>query len=295
VPAGYLPSEVTAHQVVRRGPLDCWEELVVRCVRFGHPVEARERPADRAAQREGRDHRPGRGPRAGPGAVRLPPRRPPRVRERILDPELPDGIAYTYGNRLRGYFGQGAAGTDTLATVIGALREDPQTRHAYVSLWDTATDLPDLHTSTPCLTTLFFRCTDGRLSLSATYRAHNLLTAWLQNVYGLMAIQRHVAEAVGLPAGPITVVSHSLGADPRSPRFAARSLDRGRLAARRRGRPRHGEVVAARGPERLLRRPRSTPTAASSSPSTASAACSSNATRPRAPSTSRCRSRPTWR
>jgi thymidylate synthase len=36
-----------------------------------------------------------------------------------------------------------------------------------------------------------------------------------------MAIQRHVAEALGLPVGPITVISHSLGADPSSDRYRA--------------------------------------------------------------------------
>ena len=228
VPAGYLPSAVTAHQVVRRGPLDCWEELVVRCVRFGHPVELANGPRVELLNAKVVITDPAEDPEPALAryGFRLEDFR--AYARRILDPELPEGIAYTYGNRLRGYFGQGAAGTDTLATAIGALRADPESRHAYVSLWDTAHDLPDLHGSMPCLTTLFFRRTDGRLSLSATYRAHNLLTAWLQNVYGLMAIQRHVADAVGLPVGPITVVSHSLGADPRSPRFAlGRSIAEG--------------------------------------------------------------------
>jgi thymidylate synthase len=65
-----------------------------------------------------------------------------------------------------------------------------------------------------------FRRSEGRLTLTATYRSHNLLTGWLENVYGLMAIQRHVAEAAGMEPGPMTVVSHSLGIDPRSTRFA---------------------------------------------------------------------------
>jgi hypothetical protein len=41
-----------------------------------------------------------------------------------------------------------------------------------------------------------------------------------------MAIQRHVARGAGLPAGSITVVSHSLGIDPRSSRYAlARQIE----------------------------------------------------------------------
>ena len=97
---------------------------------------------------------------------------------------------------------------------------NPETRDAYISIWDTAYDLPGEH-SHPCLVSLFFRRSQGALTLTATYRAHNLLTAWLLNVYGLMAIQRHVATAVGMPVGAITVISHSLGADPSSDRYPA--------------------------------------------------------------------------
>jgi thymidylate synthase len=228
----YRPSQVEAHQVVRRRPLDCWEELLVRCLRFGRPVTL------------------GNGPRLellNPKVVITDPApeapetlaqygfrldRFLAYQKRILDPELPDGIAYTYGHRLRGYFDQGERGRDTLATAIDVLRADPESRGAYVSLWDTNSDLAvgddRGHRSLPCLTTLFFRRNDGRLSLTATYRAHNMLTAWLENVYGLMAIQRHVADALDVPVGSLTVLSHSLGVDPRSPLYSlARNLDSG--------------------------------------------------------------------
>ena len=151
--------------------------------------------------------------------------------------ELPEGIAYTYGNRLRGYFDQGSStdtldqgsSADTLASAIAALRADRRTRRAYISLWDSSADLSDAEDerarAKPCLTTLFFRVVEDRLTLTATYRAHNLLTAWLENVYGLMAIQRHVADGADLQIGSLTVISHSLGIDPRNPRFElARTL-----------------------------------------------------------------------
>jgi thymidylate synthase len=133
--------------------------------------------------------------------------------ERMFQPELPEGISYTYGNRLGGYFDQGT-GTDALQTAIDALRADRRTRRAYVSLWDTAADLPRAGQEgrgSPCLTTLFFRVAEDRLTLTATYRAHNLLTAWLENVYGLMAIQRHVAGGAGLETGAIRATSSRSG------------------------------------------------------------------------------------
>ena len=215
----FHPSEVAGHQVVRRRPLDAWEELVARCVRFGRPVSLRK------GQRIELQHAkvvitdPAEDPPDALAAYGFSLERFHGYQQRILDPELPDGIAYAYGHRLRSHFG-----LDALATAGAILRRDPESRHAYVSLWDTAHDLPGEHEA-PCLVTLFFRRVEGRLGMSAAYRAHNLLTAWLENVYGLMAIQRHVAGEAGMEPGPITVVSHSLGIDPSNSRYAlARSL-----------------------------------------------------------------------
>lgn len=243
------PSQPAAHQVVRRRPLDCWEELVVRAVRFGRPVTL------------------ANGPRLellGVKAVITAPALDSRHAlerygfqlEELLDyaagmlrPGLPEDTSYTYGNRLRAHFRGGSGPLDTLEAAIDRLRADPETRRAYVSLWDNSLDLageggearaasaqegsewagePSEEAGSPCLTTLFFRKAGDALSLTATYRAHNLLTAWLRNVYGLMAIQRHVAERCDIEIGPIAVISHSLGIDPSSPRFQlARALDEG--------------------------------------------------------------------
>jgi hypothetical protein len=209
----FLPSEVAGHQVIRRRPAEAWDELVARTLRFGHPVDVKggrlellnakvviTEPADDA---EGALRERGFEPSAFAGYQR-----------RMFDAAL-DGADYTYGNRLGAHFG-----FDTLQTAIDRLRANPETRDAYIALWDTAYDLPGDH-SHPCLVSLFFRRSQSALTLTATYRAHNLLTAWLLNVYGLMAIQRHVADALGMPIGPITVISHSLGADPSSDRYPA--------------------------------------------------------------------------
>jgi hypothetical protein len=219
----FLPSDVAGHQVVRRTPLECWDELVARTLRFGHPVNVKGQRLELLNAK----------------AIIAEPVEEPEeeLRERgfalsafhayqrkMFASDL-DGAEYTYGNRLGAYFGH-----DTLRTAVDRLRANPETRDAYISLWDSAYDLPGDH-SNPCLTTLFFRRSQDKLTLSATYRAHNLLTAWLLNVYGLMAIQRHVAESVGLPIGPITVISHSLGADPSSDRYPA-AVERARRRTR---------------------------------------------------------------
>lgn len=223
-PREHRPSNVASHQVVRTTPLAAWEELVVRTMRFGHTVEL----SDGETRLELHNAR----------AVITAPREHSRealerygfdlddfrgYQQRILQPELPTSISYNYGNRLRGYFAQGAAGNDTLQTVVDALRRSPLSRGAYISLWDNARDLAGVgapaDASTPCLTTLYFREVDGLLTLTATYRAHNLLTAWLQNVYGLIAILDHVADGVGVVSRMITVISHQLGINPASSRY----------------------------------------------------------------------------
>jgi hypothetical protein len=217
-----LPSDVSAHQVLRRAPLDCWEELVVRVVRFGRPVELSGGPRLELLNARAVIAEPAEDPPEALAVFGFDIARLRAYQEKILRAELPEGIAYTYGNRLRGYFDQGSS-MDTLASAIAALRADRRTRRAYVSLWDSSADLSnaegEAERAKPCLTTLFFRVAEDRLTLTATYRAHNLLTAWLENVYGLMAIQRHVALGADLEVGSLTVISHSLGIDPRNPRY----------------------------------------------------------------------------
>ena len=215
----YRPSEVAAHQVVRRRPLDCWQELVVRAARFGRPVELAGGPRLELLNARAVITDPAPDPPEALAELGFDAARFERYQRAVVDPVLPEGISYTYGHRLRAYFDQPGGGGDSLAAAADVLRRDPESRRAFVSLWDTSADLPGTTGDTPCLATLFFRRADGRLSLTATYRAHNLLTAWLENVYGLMAVQRWVAARAGMEPGQITVISHSLGIDPRSPRY----------------------------------------------------------------------------
>jgi thymidylate synthase len=60
------------------------------------------------------------------------------------------GIPYTYGNRIRAHFH-----SDLLDRAAKNLSLDRDSRHAFISLWDNATDIeaPD----SPCLVSLFFR------------------------------------------------------------------------------------------------------------------------------------------
>ena len=101
---------------------------------------------------------------------------------------------------------------DSLEIAAQRLKEKPESRHAYIALWDNTRDLPE-GTDTPCFVSAFFRRFDGKLTLTATFRSHNAMEAWPENVYGLIAIQRFVAEKAGMEPGPLTVFSHSISID----------------------------------------------------------------------------------
>lgn len=218
------PSRVDGHQVVRRRPLDCWEELVVRTVRFGRRAKLRSGSRLELLNAKAVITEPVEEPAELLSAYGFSLGDFRDYQRRMFQAELPPDTQYTYGNRLNGYFRLDDKSTRTLAAVAGLLAANPTTRHAFVSIWDTPTDLRVRARDAaggPCLVTLSFRGhDDSTLTLTASYRSHNLLIAWLENVYGLMAIQRRVAEDAGMSPGPITVISHSLGIDPRNTGFA---------------------------------------------------------------------------
>jgi thymidylate synthase len=138
------------------------------------------------------------------------------LREHLLDPSAlrsyqqqfnnpvcPPDLSYTYGSRLRSYFG-----VDTLQECSRILRAEPGSRHAYISLWDSRTDFT--RDTVPCMVSLFFRLYDDVLSLTATFRAHNAAAAWIQNVYGLLPIARWMADQMEVEPGPLVIISESI-------------------------------------------------------------------------------------
>ncbi|MEO5347390.1 MAG: hypothetical protein H7834_13590 [Magnetococcus sp. YQC-9] len=208
-----FPSDPRGHQILADTPLLAWKELIHRLYRFGYRVVLSGKGArlelqnikvtirkpvvesDAALRQHGFD----------PEAFR-------RYQRSILDAQLPPDQHYGYGNRLRGHFGQHEH--DTLTRVAALLRADPDSRHGYIALWDTGRDLLSDASGHPCLVALFVRRFEGELTLTAQFRTHNALQAWLMNVHGLLAIQRFIAEESGLGPGALTIISHSITIDP---------------------------------------------------------------------------------
>jgi len=211
-----FPTEARAQTIVRDTPMEAWSELIFRLYRFGHRnmvakkgtkegrvelqnvkiiVEKPVEESDATLQQYGFSLAKFQG-----------------YQQRILDPVKPADLGYTYGNRLRGHFRHKGELVDSLVIAGDRLRENPDSRHAYITLWDNSRDLPE-GSDTPCFVTAFFRKFENQLTLTATFRAHNAMEAWPENLYGLISIQRFVCERAGMEPGPITVVSHSISID----------------------------------------------------------------------------------
>ncbi|MBF0400056.1 MAG: hypothetical protein HQL90_04750 [Magnetococcales bacterium] len=210
----WYPSHPGGHTILRHTPLEAWQELIFCLMRFGHRQQLRkgerielqnmkvivEEPAVEEAATLAR---------FGFSLAELQ-----AYQATILDPSPASEQSYTYGHRLRGYFRDGSTPIDGLANSIQHLQEDAESRRAYVTLWDGNRDSLPATSGHPCLVALFFRKFADRLTLTASFRTHNALDGWLKNCYGLMAIQRHVAEQVSMPVGPLTLISHSISIDP---------------------------------------------------------------------------------
>jgi len=219
-----FPSEPRSHTIVRDTPMEAWSEIIFRLFRFGHRnmVAKKTGPESRVELQN----------------IKVIVENPQEERDeilqlygfslekfhgyqdRIVDANKPSDLAYTYGNRLRSYF----PNVDSLEIVARRLKEKPESRHAYIALWDNARDLPE-GTDTPCFVSAFFRRFDGKLTLTATFRSHNAMEAWPENVYGLIKIQRFVAEKSGMDPGPLTVFSHSISIDVSSLEKARKIAD----------------------------------------------------------------------
>ncbi len=228
----WFPSEPRAHTIVRQTPLEAWKELIFRLMRFGHRNKVAKRGAAGQHLEEERIElqnvkviveAPGEETAEELARHGFSLEHFEAYQRRILDPARPADLGYTYGNRLRGYFHRGGETVDSLEIAGRRLRQNPESRHAYISLWDNSRDLPE-GTRCPCFVSAFFRRFEGRLTLTATFRSHNATDAWLENVYGLIAVQRHVAGLAEMEPGPLTVISHSISVD-------TAALDRARRVA----------------------------------------------------------------
>jgi len=119
-----------------------------------------------------------------------------------------EGVKYTYGQRLRSWFGQ-----DQIEQVIQKLIADIDSARAVMSLWDVRDH--EANESPPCLNHIWVRVVDRELSLTATFRSNDMFSAWPANAMGLRALQQHIRDEIAkrsdydLRRGPLITISQS--------------------------------------------------------------------------------------
>jgi thymidylate synthase len=205
----YFPSNPRGHIVVRDAPLETWLDLLHLITRFGRRVTLKK--GDRLELQNVKVvvENPKKASQEDLQGVNLDPDKLERYFQNFLVGELRPDEAYTYGNRLRSYFK-----LDAVEVLAERLQRDPEDRKAYFTLWDNNRDLTAKE-SRPCFVSVFFRKFEDKLTLTATFRTHNAMDAWLLNLYGLMALQKEVAQRANMTPGAITVFSHSISIDPK--------------------------------------------------------------------------------
>ena len=205
----HFPSNPRGHTVIRDTPLAAWKELLFIISRFGLLVSLKKGERVELSNLKVVVEQPAFEPEEVLQAHHFDPEHLRRYQAEILKGEKAADETYNYGHRLRQYFG-----LDGLLSCIQRLTADPEDRKSYLVLWDNRRDLeaPEGH---PCLVSLFFRRFEEKLTLTATFRTHNAMDAWLINFYGLMAVQQYVAQATAMTPGAITVISHSISIDRR--------------------------------------------------------------------------------
>lgn len=136
----------------------------------------------------------------------------------LHDSPYQEGVKYTYGQRLRSWFGR-----DQIEEVINKLIKEIDSASAVMNLWDAGGNTirrPDgssdhQHSGSPCLNHIWVRVVDNEISLTATLRSNDMFSAWVANAMGLRALQRYIRDEIAhrseydLSMGPLMTISQS--------------------------------------------------------------------------------------
>jgi thymidylate synthase len=122
----------------------------------------------------------------------------------LLTSKVPDGTAYTYGQRLLAYENN----FDQVKAMIRKIKEASYSRRAIATTLIPPED--NEHTSPPCLTQVqVLVSAEGRLNLFAVFRSHDIFKAAISNAYGLLALQHFIAEECEYEVGKLSITSES--------------------------------------------------------------------------------------
>jgi thymidylate synthase len=104
--------------------------------------------------------------------------------------DLPKEVSYTYGSRIRNWQYKNnisLVSIDQLTAVASKLVNNQDSSQCTISLWNVETDT--FSKSPPCLTNIWVKLVDKRLIMIATFRSHDVYTAYPSNVMALRELQ----------------------------------------------------------------------------------------------------------
>jgi thymidylate synthase len=122
--------------------------------------------------------------------------------KKLFTPEVEEGVAYTYGSRLRNY-----RGIDQIVTMMDELWVTSHSRRAVSVLWDVELDIGSANP--PCLVLIQGRIRDEKLYMTAYFRSHDMYRAWGLNVAGLRYLQYEMATRLAVDLGELAIHSTS--------------------------------------------------------------------------------------
>jgi thymidylate synthase len=123
-----------------------------------------------------------------------------RYGKELWEGSEPEGVAYRYGHLMRRQYG------DQIAAVLFALRANPGTYKAVISLWGGDSLFMN---DAPCLTQVHVRIRNGVLDMAAVIRSNEMSRGWPKNAAGLRYLQERFAQEVGATLGELAITSGS--------------------------------------------------------------------------------------
>jgi len=120
----------------------------------------------------------------------------------VMTNEIFEGVEYTYGNRLRNH-----DGINQIEAMIEELRKEHYSRKAIAFTWNVVKDCGSA--KAPCLDLVQALVQDDVLYFTAYIRSNDMYRAWPQNAFGLLKIQKEIADELGLKIGKMTTISCS--------------------------------------------------------------------------------------
>lgn len=116
-----------------------------------------------------------------------------------------EGIAYTYGMRLRDY-----DGIDQIQDMVDLLRTRPDSKKMYATTWKVNIDSKaSIKGDSPCLTQLNGGVQDDKFFLTAHFRSQDMFSGWPLNMYAIRKLQKYVADEANIALGVTTMITHS--------------------------------------------------------------------------------------